>query len=110
MYTSSLAMSFSPVWGIHPPFLICDWTGSRLPWYSYLQKEQKTVPEQEEVALPPPPPIKKSDHLDQKGLDELLKFINGTEEAKNEDTASTKRSAKIAKRARQKQRKVFTGN
>jgi len=43
-----------------------------------------------------------SDPLITKGLDELIKFINGTEGEENKRPLS----AKAAKRARQKQRKV----
>ncbi|XP_045190790.2 protein FAM193A-like isoform X3 [Mercenaria mercenaria] len=56
------------------------------------------------VLLPPtstPPPSQSEDPLETKGLDELIKFINGTEE---EDKKPL--SAKAAKRARQKQRKA----
>jgi hypothetical protein len=53
----------------------------------------------------PLPPVSTSppsqDPLEAKGLDELIKYINGTEE---EDRKPL--SAKAAKRARQKQRKV----
>ena len=47
------------------------------------------------------------ERVDQKGLDELLLFING---GKDEDAVAkaleAKQSSKAAKRARQKQRKV----
>jgi hypothetical protein len=48
-----------------------------------------------------------ADPLEQKGLDELLRFING---GKDKDAAQkaleAKQTSKAAKRARQKQRKV----
>ncbi|XP_052772663.1 protein FAM193A-like isoform X3 [Mya arenaria] len=51
------------------------------------------------VSVSPAPP---SDPLETKGLDELIKFINGTEE----DEDNKPLSAKALKRARQKQRKA----
>ena len=56
------------------------------------------------MLVPPtttPPPSQSEDPLETKGLDELIKFINGTEEDDKKPL-----SAKAAKRARQKQRKV----
>lgn len=47
------------------------------------------------------PPSQSEDPLETKGLEELIKFINGTEEDDKKPL-----SAKAAKRARQKQRKV----
>ena len=58
------------------------------------------------IATPPnpiqPDPLQES--VEQKGLDELLSFINGTQGDK--DSLDKATSAKAAKRARQKQRKV----
>jgi len=54
---------------------------------------------------PPNPVIETNDPMDTKGLDELIRFINGTEEQK-ELSADKSMSTKAAKRARQKQRKV----
>lgn len=51
------------------------------------------------------PPSQSEDPLETKGLEELIKFINGTEEDDKKPL-----SAKAAKRARQKQRKVNTCN
>ena len=45
-----------------------------------------------------------------KGLDELLHFINGTDTQKGETIEEKALSAKAAKRARQKQRKVCNAN
>ena len=44
------------------------------------------------------------DPMEQKGLEELIKFINGTDD--NTGGVKQQHSAKAAKRARQKQRKV----
>ena len=62
------------------------------------------VPEKKrEASLPPaPPPEAKKEVLDEEGLDELIRFINGGEDEKE----ARAQSAKAAKRARQKQRKV----
>ena len=45
------------------------------------------------------------DPLGQKSLDELLRFINGVNDNKAK-SAESKQSSKLAKRARQRQRKV----
>lgn len=50
---------------------------------------------------------KLADPLEMKGLEELLRFINGTEESKKEEKAQ---SSKAAKRARRKQRLVSPGS
>ena len=55
----------------------------------------------EEPQAPPPPPPKEELH-DDRGLEELLRFING-----DEKDGKGGASSKAAKRARQKQKKVW---
>ena len=62
--------------------------------------------------MAPKPSLRKEDMVDRRGLDELIKFINGAEESMGMGGAShvernDKASGKIAKRQRQKQRKVI---
>ena len=68
------------------------------------EEEEVIEPVQIEPPAPAAPP-KKEEDLDQKGLEELIRFINGTDE----EQAKQKQSAKAAKRARQKQKKVSIG-
>ena len=68
------------------------------------QKDAKT--EQEKAGCVATPPPLKSEVVDQRGVDDLLKFINGCEEEEEEEEAGKMSSSKAAKRARQKQRKV----
>ena len=61
--------------------------------------------------MTPKPSLRKEDMVDRRGLDELIKFINGAEENMDMGGAThvernDKASGKMAKRQRQKQRKV----
>ena len=92
------------------------------PVNSVLQNEIKSEeppPPPLEICAAAPPPTKSTNHnhsnsngeepveedpMEQKGLEELIKFINGTDD--NNVGGKQQHSAKAAKRARQKQRKV----
>ena len=71
-------------------------------WLIWLQNEAKTDPERtvEDVEGLPP---NSQEAIDQRGVDELIRFINGEERNKADEKPA---SSKAAKRARQKQRKV----
>ncbi len=72
-----------------------------------VQNEQKVEPKPPTVM--PKPSLRKEDMVDRRGLEELIKFINGAEDALGMGgQMNHKASAKLAKRQRQKQRKVNT--
>ena len=65
------------------------------------KKKEKTAEKR-----PPAPSLSKEDMVDRRGLEDLIKYINGGEE---ESQKSPRPGSKAAKRARQKQRKVNDG-
>ena len=92
---------------------VIPWFSNFLNMWCVAQNEARTEKDKETLTPASPP---KNEIVDQRELDELLRFINGAKDdaalpvevVMSQPPADNKATAKAAKRARQKQRKVTT--